>query len=192
MKLIHMLRALNDSVFSALENALDKWFLGLGARLVFGSVLLMFFINSAATKVGEGFPGILIPEAGAYIQILPPIFEEAGYNVDKVAFFPWGLIVHLGTYAEFLIPLLVVIGLFTRLSSLAMLGFIGVMTFVDIHFHGVDEKTVGGFFDRIHDSVISDQRLLWVFPLVYLVIKGPGLISADQGLKGLMSRAGHH
>ena len=38
-------------------------------------------------------------------------------------------------------------------------------------------------FDRFPDAVILDQRLLWLFPLAYLVIYGPGLISVD-GLAG--------
>jgi putative oxidoreductase len=34
-------------------------------------------------------------------------------------------------------------------------------------------------FDRVHDSVIADQRLLWIFPLIYLAVKGGGPISVD-------------
>jgi putative oxidoreductase len=34
-------------------------------------------------------------------------------------------------------------------------------------------------FDRVHNSVIWDQRLLWVFPLIYLAIKGGGPVSID-------------
>lgn len=86
----------------------------------------------------------------------------------------------VGTYAEFILPILIVVGLFTRLSSFAMIGFIFVMSFVDVQFHGADAATVGAWFDRMHNSAILDQRLLWLFPLVYLLIKGAGPFSLDM------------
>ncbi|WP_322097188.1 hypothetical protein [Pelagibius sp. Alg239-R121] len=61
-----------------------------------------------------------------------------------------------------------------------MIGFVAVQSFVDIVFHGADEKTVGALFDRFSDAVILDQRSLWLFLLVYLVIRGPGLLSLDH------------
>ena len=153
--------------------------MGLAARLAFSSALMMFFLNSAATKVGSGFPGSLIPTVNAYAQMLPPVAEQAGYNADKIPFFPYALIVYGGTYAEFILPVIILLGLFTRAASVAMIGFIAVMTYVDINFHGADAKTIGVMFDRIHDSAISDQRLLWCIPLIYLILKGPGMISLD-------------
>jgi putative oxidoreductase len=188
--IIRKLESLHDHVFDALTRAAGDWFMGLAARLAFSSVLMAFFWNSAATKLGEGFPGIFMAKAGAYAQVLPPIAEAAGYDASKIAFLPWGLIVHLAAYAEFLIPLLLLVGLFTRLSALAMIGFVAVMTFVDIKFHGIGEKAVGAFFDRTHDSIVSDQRLLWLLPLVYLVIYGGGAISVDALLAKVRSRAG--
>ena len=177
--MILALKSLYMGFFKALEHLTNGWFLGLAARLSFASVLMMYFLNSAATKVGSGFPGMLIPTSGAYAQMLPPIAEQAGYNADKIAFIPWGLIVYFGTYSEFLLPVLILVGLFTRLSSLAMIGFIAVMTYVDIAFHGSDAKTIGAFFDRFQDAAIADQRLLWCIPLIYLVLKGPGVLSLD-------------
>ncbi len=177
------LEALHDKFFATLGAAAGDWFLGLAARFVFASVLAVYFWNSVATKVGSGFPGILTAKIGAYAQILPPIAEAAGYDPGKIAFVPWGLIVHLGTYAEFLLPLAIMLGLFTRMASLAMIGFIVVMTLVDIQFHGIGAKAIGGMFDRTHDSLIADQRLLWVFPLVYLALQGGGALSCDRLLK---------
>lgn len=179
MNIVLSLIALHDRVFNRIEVLLSGWFLGLAARFVFAAVLLLFFLNSAATKVGDGFPDIFIPGIGAYAQILPPIAEAASYDPSQIALFPWKILAFAGTYAEFIIPILVVIGLFTRLSSLAMIGFIIVMSFVDIQFHGADTATVGAWFDRVHDSAISDQRLLWIFLLVYLMIKGAGPLSLD-------------
>ncbi len=179
---------LHDSFFEFLQTITKDWFLGLAARLVFSSVLFWFFINSAQTKVGSGFPDYLFPTFNAYAQMLPSIAEAAGYDASKISFVPWGIIVYLGTYAEFILPVLILLGLFTRLASLGMIGFIAVMTFVDIFEHKADAKTIGVFFDRIQDSVISDQRLLWLFPLFVLLIIGPGRISLDYILGAISGR----
>ncbi len=64
---------------------------------------------------------------------------------------------------------------------------IAVMTFVDINLHGVGTETIGAFFDQQHNAEIADQRLLWIFPLLYLIIKGPGKISIDYLLSKVWS-----
>ena len=170
----------HDHFFGMLSTIAGDWFMGLAARLTFSSVLMMFFIHSAGTKVGDGFPGIFLADIGAYAQIVPPVAEAVNYDVSQISFIPWGLIVHLGTYTEFLLPLMILLGLFTRAASAAMIGFIAVMTFVDIQFHGIGAETIGSFFDRFHNSAISDQRLLWILPLIYLVLHGGGRLSLDQ------------
>ncbi len=185
MTIVKIVKGLHDRVFGAMEALAGGWFLGLAARLVFSSVLLMFFVNSAMTKLGSGFPGMFIPSVGAYAQILPPIAEAAGYDPSQIALFPWKLIVLAGTYAELLLPVMLLLGIFTRISALSLIGFIVVMSFVDISFHGLDSKSIGFFFDRVQDGIIADQRLLWIFPLIYLVLKGGGPVSVD----GLISRA---
>jgi putative oxidoreductase len=65
------------------------------------------------------------------------------------------------------------------------MGFIAVMTWTDITGH---EAKIGGFFDRFQDAAIADQRLLWLFPLVYLLIRGPGVISIDAMLGRMFRR----
>ena len=166
--------------FNRIERILTPWFLGLSARLIFSSVLFFYFLNSAATKLGGGFFGLFSPSIGAYAQIVPPIAESAGYDVSQIAFFPWGLIVLTGTIAEITLPALILVGLATRLASLALIGFIMVMSYVDIQFHDVEADTIGRLFDGVHNSAILDQRLLWLMPLLLLLIKGPGRISLDH------------
>lgn len=178
-RIISLTTSLHDRVFGTLERITEGWFLGLFARFVFAAVLWGYFLNSAGTKVGEGLTGFFMIAPGAYYQIALPAVEAAGGDVDQVAFLPWGLIVTLGTYAEFVLPLLVVIGLFTRVAALGMIVFIGVQTLVDITVHMVDPETIGVLFDRFPDAVIIDQRLLWLMPLVYLTLKGAGLVSVD-------------
>ena len=182
--MIDELVELHDRFFRALDRLLDGWFLGFFARFVFAGVLLVYFLTSAMTKIGPGLLGIVDLTPGAYIQIAPGAMEAAGYDPSAIAFWPFGLIVHLGTYAEFVLPVLIVAGLLTRLAALGMIGFIAVQSYVDIAFHNVDAATIGALFDHVSSSVILDQRTLWLMPLVYLVVKGAGVVSLD----GLLAR----
>ncbi|WP_422371467.1 DoxX family protein [Hoeflea sp.] len=179
---INTLTALHTRIFGVLERAADAWLLGLLARFAFAAVLWGYFLNSAKTKVGEGLAGFFSIQPGAYYQIAYPAVEAAGGDIGAVSFFPWGLMVVLGTYAEFILPFLIVIGLFSRLAALGMIGFIAVQTFVDITVHQIGAESVGALFDRFPDAVIVDQRLLWMVPLAVVVLKGPGLFSLDAVL----------
>ena len=180
---IRFLTGLHDRVFGFLERIGDNWLLGLIARFAFAAVLWFYFLNSAQTKVGEGIAGFFSISPGAYYQIALPAVEAAGGDVDAVAFFPWGLIVVMGTYAEFILPLLIVIGLFSRIAALGMIGFIAVQTLVDVTVHKIGAEAIGAWFDRVPDAVIADQRLLWLVPLMVISIKGPGALSVDSLLK---------
>ncbi|NVK33364.1 MAG: DoxX family protein [Rhodobacteraceae bacterium] len=177
--LIRVIVRLYQAFFAQLEAITSGWFLGLTARLVFGSTLLVYFINSGMTKVGKGPLGFLAPSDGAYAQILPSLMEQVGYDTSQIEFFPYGLIVLLGTWAEFVLPVLVVIGLFTRAASLGMIVFIVVMTVVDITGHHVDASTIGMVFDSNPSSLIADQRMLWLMVLFIPLLRGPGCISLD-------------
>lgn len=187
MKLLWGLRSLYLRLFTAVDAAVGAWLPGLAARLVFSSVLLAYFWTAGLRKVGDGVLGFFTVTDGAYAQILPPIAEAAGYDSTQIAFIPWGLVVFVGTYSELILPLLIALGLFTRIAAIGMTGFVFVQTYVDIAFHGADATTVGMMFDRIHNSEILDSRLLWLFPLLYLVLRGPGVLSLD-GLLGRVVR----
>ncbi len=177
--MIRLLTSAHDSVFNALQTHVGPWLPGLLARFTFAAVLLVYYLNSAKTKVGEGITGFFSIDDGAYFQMLPKVIEQFGYDATQVPLFPYKLIVFAGTYAEFILPLLIVAGLFTRLAALGMIGFVFVQSFVDVTGHHVDAETVGAWFDRFSDSTILDQRTLWVFLLVYLVIYGAGKLSLD-------------
>lgn len=178
--LISTLTGLHDRVFGLLERQGDRWLVGLIARFAFASVLWGYYFSSAKTKIGDGVFGFLSISPGAYYQIALPAVEAAGGDVDAVAFFPWGLIVALGTYAEFILPLLIVVGLFSRLAALGMIGFIAVQTYVDITVHEIGSEAIGAMFDRFPDAIVSDQRLLWIVPLAIIAIKGAGALSLDH------------
>jgi len=77
---------------------------------------------------------------------------------------PVEIAAHAAAYAEHLFPLLLVLGLFTRLSALALLG----MTLV------------------IQVFVYPDAwptHLSWAGLLLYLVGRGPGTVSLDRWLR---------
>ncbi|WP_200945171.1 MULTISPECIES: DoxX family protein [unclassified Rhizobium] len=181
---IRILKSLYDRLVATVERLLDRWFLGLAARLVFAAVLLAYYWNSALTK----FDGLFSISDSAYYQIALPAVDAAGGDVSAVAFFPWGLMVVFGAYGEAILPILVVLGLFTRIAATGMIGFILVQSLTDIFVHKVDPATIGALFDRFPDSVILDQRLLWIFPLLYLAVKGAGFLSLDKILGTFWTR----
>lgn len=176
----HMLRRLHHAVFARLETALAGWFNGFAARFVFASLLLFYYLNSGLQKLGDGLFGFLNPSLGAYASILPPVFDAYGADPSAVPFFPWQIVVLLGTWSEILLPILIVVGLFSRIAALGMIVFVAVQSYVDVTYHGVDGRFVGAMFDRFPDAIIWDQRLLWAFVLAMIVVNGPGKLSLDH------------
>jgi putative oxidoreductase len=82
----------------------------------------------------------------------------------RVPLLPSELAAYAATYAEHLFPVLIIIGLGTRVSAVALL----VMTLV------------------IQLFVVPTgwpTHLLWLAPLVYLIGRGPGPFSLDRLLK---------
>jgi putative oxidoreductase len=161
--------------------------LPLAARFVFAAVLFGYFWASGLTKIGDG---VLSPSVGAFAQIYPQVFEAAGYDASQMSMFQT-LVVLAGTFAEFALPILIVIGLFTRVAALGMVGFVVVQSLTDVFGHKAGPETVGAWFDRMSDAVILDQRALWVLLLAILVGKGAGILSLDRLLAGSFSAARH-
>ena len=171
------------SLYQTLAAKLNKaeWVLPTLARFLFAALFLMYFWVSGLTKLGDGLLGVFSPSVGAYAQIFPRAMEAAGYDSSQLSLFhTW--VVLAGTWAEFLLPFLIVIGLLTRLSALGMIGFVILQTLTDLYGHGAIEEasTLGAWFDKAPDAVILDQRALWVFLLLVLVVKGAGPLSVDR------------
>ncbi len=148
------------------------WLVPTLARLVFAGVLMGYFWASALTKLDGPFT----PSIGAYAQIFPKAFEAAGFDVGAMGLWQ-KLVVLAGSWAEFALPVLIVLGLLTRLAALGMMGFVLVQSLTDIFGHGA---AAGAWFDRASDALILDQRALWLLLLAVLLGKGPGPISADR------------
>ncbi len=172
--------SLYSEIFASMERALDG-FIPLLARFVFAATLLIYFWSSANTKLGDGITGLVMPSDGAYAQIFPRQMEAVVYDASQLSVYHW-LVVVAGTWAEFILPLLIVIGLFTRLAALGMIGFVTVQSLTDLYGHGgiAHAETLGAWFDRAPDSAVLDQRAFWMLLLATLVIKGAGAVSIDR------------
>lgn len=178
---MNALARLHARIFAPLDRA--EWVLPTLARFLFAAVLAVYFWISALTKVGDGIWGVFQPSLGAYAQIFPKVMEAVGYDTTQLGVYHWA-VVTAGTLAEFLLPALIIIGLLTRLASLGMIGFIVVQSLTDLYGHDKwgDALVLGAWFDAPSGSLIMDQRALWVFLLLVLVVKGAGPISFDRAL----------
>lgn len=176
---MNALISLHNKLFGMIENTSD-FLLPTLARFSFAAVLLIYFWKSALTKLGSGVTGFLLPSDGAYVQIFPKAMEAVSYDSSQLGLVYW-LIATAGMWAEFILPLLIVIGLFSRLASIGMIGFIIIQSLTDVYGHGMsDATTLGAWFDAAPGSLIMDQRLLWITLLVTIIVKGAGPISVDR------------
>jgi putative oxidoreductase len=129
---------------------LERWIghdlIALAARVAMAAIFLL----SGRTKV----TGLLTVSDGTYA-----LFREE----YRLPWLPPELAAHLATYAEHLFPLLLLLGLATRLSALALLGMTGV----------------------IQVFVYPDAwptHLSWAGLLLYLAARGGGTLSVDRAL----------
>lgn len=185
---MNLLISLHNIFFSTLER-FSRPVLTTLARLIFAGVLLGYFWSSALTKTGDGILGLFRPSLGGYAQIFPRQMEAAGYDVSQLSAFHW-LVVEAGMLAEFILPALIVIGLFSRLASVGMIGFIKVQSLTDIVGHHADAATRGAWFDRFSDALIMDQRSFWILTLLIVVFLGAGPLSVDRYLSSRQAASG--
>ena len=169
--------ALYDRTARALDRSADS-ILPTLARFIFAATLLFYFWNSAHTK-WDGTP--FSPSVGGYAQIFPRAMEAVGYDISQMSLFHWAVVV-AGTLAEYILPLLIVVGLLTRLAALGMIGFVTVQSLTDLYGHGGIEhaETLGAWFDGLPTGTILDQRAFWMLLFVTLLLKGAGPLSLDR------------
>jgi putative oxidoreductase len=117
--------------------------------------LAAIFWFSGRTKVEEG--SLLTVSENAIYQ-----FSEEPFS--NVPLLPPEFAAYLTTYAEHFLPILLVLGLFTRLSALALLG----MTLVIQLF--------------VFPEAWWQVHIIWVALTLILITRGGGRFSLDAGL----------
>ncbi len=140
------LRAAWNRAAGALERWIGHSLIALAARFAIAGI----FFLSGRTKV-EGW----LTVSDTAIALFADEY--------KVPLLPPGLAAHLAAYAEHLFPVLLVLGLCTRLSALALLGMTAVIQFF----------------------VYPDAwptHLSWAALLLYLAGRGAGAVSLDRAL----------
>ncbi len=111
------------------------------------------FWRSGRTKVEEG-SWLSVSDTAKFL------FEEEYKNVPL----PSELAAYMATYAEHLFPILLVIGLFTRLSALALLGMTMV---IQIY---------------VYPEAWWSVHMIWVALALILIVRGGGKFSLDAVL----------
>jgi putative oxidoreductase len=143
------LRGAWNRLADRMSDLVSHGLLALCARIAVGAI----FFLSGRTKVD----GILTVNDTAYT-----LFRED----YKVPLLPPEVAAHFATYAEHLLPILLVLGLFTRLSALGLLGMTAV---IQIFVYPGAWPT----------------HLSWAALMLYLIGRGAGPVSLDRvfGLK---------
>ena len=77
----------------------------------------------------------MFPAAGAYVQILPKAMEMVNYDPSQLALWQHAVVL-AGTWAEFILPVCIKLGIFKRLTALGMICFIAVQSLTDLYGHG--------------------------------------------------------
>lgn len=143
-RVLDALRDRWNRIADSLSALITRGLLALAARVAVAAI----FFSSGRTKV----EGLLTVSDAAYA-----LFREE----YKVPLLPAELAAHLTAYAEHAFPVLLVLGLFTRLSALALLGMTAV----------------------IQIFVYPDAwptHLSWATLMLYLIGRGAGPLSLDR------------
>ena len=116
-------------------------------QLFFRTGMGLVFWRSAQSKLASWDTTILLFQEEYKVPLLPP--DIAAY---------------LATTVELTTPLLLVLGLATRLGAAAMLGMTLVIQLL------------------VYPQNYPDH-LLWAGPLLYLILRGPGALSLDHTIR---------
>ena len=101
------------------------------------------------------------------------VLFEYEYNVPLL---PSGTAALLGTVAELVLPVLLAVGLFTRLAGIGLFVFNIVAVYAYWAFLGSADGTAG-----------LNQHIYWGLLLLVPIFHGPGKLAVDQLLKRLLS-----
>lgn len=140
------------NLWTRMADRMEDWIGHDLLAVVARAALAVVFFMSGRTKVTEGT--LLTVSDNAYF-----LFAEE----YKLPWVPSELAAVMATYAEHLFPLLLVLGLFTRLSALGLLGMTAVIQLL------------------VYPGAWP-THLLWLAPSLYLVGRGGGALSLDRVL----------
>ncbi len=167
-----MMNKINDVMVasSAVMSKTPTWTMSLLARLVMATI----FWKSAMTKIafnGEGLTDFSLSQIWNVLTLDWMISDGAymlfEYEYDLPLLSP-DLATHMAVAAEILLPIALILGLFTRFAALALL----CMTLVIQIFVYPNLWTV---------------HVLWAVALLVIIAKGAGLLSLDNLLRKKMS-----
>lgn len=143
----------------------DRMVQFVSGRIPEAAVLLLVRLSLAGVFWRSGRTKV---EEGSWLSVSETtLYQFADDPFNKLPLLPAELAAYLTTYAEHLFPILLVLGLFTRLSATALL----VMTMVIQLF----------IFPEAWWSVHS----LWAALALVLMVRGGGLFAADTALIGM-------
>jgi putative oxidoreductase len=181
--IVKRIRTLYRTVFDAVETYAGRDFLPLLARLSLAGI----FWRSLLTKVevaklftytelvtNEHVTDFPIERARLRVPEFPLELKSSTVTLFENDFalplLPANVLAWMATLGEFILPILLVLGLFTRLSALGLLG----MTLVIQIF--------------VFPEAWWATHSVWAVLAIYLAVQGPGRVSADHLLGKVFSR----
>lgn len=151
------LLALYDRFITAISGRSAEAITLLFARIGLG----LIFWRSARTKVEDG-TWLTMSDTTVFL-----FEEEYGMPLPEIT----GLI---ATYAEHFLPVLVILGLFSRIGALGLLAMTAVIQF------WVYPEFLMGWTDPSSKWLVS--HIIWVALAGFIITRGPGPISIDHFL----------
>lgn len=142
-------------IWDRLINCAEKipmWIILLATRVG----IAMVFLKSGMTKTSEG------------LNLADSTFTLFEYEY-ALPIIPPDVAAYLATYAEHIFAILLIIGLFSRLSAL---GLLGMTLVIQIFVY----------------PTLWDIHLFWAGALLLIISKGPGLVSLDAAIGRFMDR----
>ena len=116
----------------------------------------MIFLKSGMTKTSEG------------LTLADQTFVLFEYEY-ALPLIPHDIAAYLATYAEHLLPVMLILGLGGRLAALGLLGMTAVIQIF------------------VYPN-LWDIHLFWAGALLLIIAKGPGLISIDKGISMVLDK----
>jgi putative oxidoreductase len=172
------LYAWHQTVFSSASKIFGGALLGLLARLTLAGV----FWRSLLTKVEvtKLFPyttyinDFAVERHHVRVPSFPLEMKASTYQIFETEYglplIPTGWAAWMATLAEFAMPILLVLGLLTRISAAALVGMTLVIQFF------------------VYPDAWWGVHALWLVMAIYLVAHGPGRISLDHMAKPIFAR----